>query len=952
MGRRRSRSFGADPNDASDGVGRLGSSGSLDTPVGSGHQDGLLPDEGAASDVPSGAGLVEVQAAALASVSDAVMITSRDGVIVWVNEAFVTMSGYTPGEAVGATPRLLKSGVHDAGYYRRLWETILAGRRWRSEVVERHKDGHHYRVVQTVTPIVDADGGVRYFVAVHENITELRSSQARLQALFDHALDGLVLYDDEARLLAANPAMSTMSGYTAEQMAHMTGADVVAEEALEAYEAAWQALRETGSARDVLPLVRADGQRIEAEFQSVADIVPGVHLSVVRDVTEQRRLQAAERFQSQLLDAMGEAVIATDPDGTVTYWNAAAEQLYGWSKSEAMGHSVGELTVAEPTRAQAAEIMQHVRAGKTWTGRYDVRRADGGLVPAWVTDAPIYDAHARLAGIIGISSDISELETARTRLAVRVRQQAAVAELGKYALAGDDPRAVGFEAERRVNEVLGSSFRAQMRWSLQADPAPGPDERDVLRLPVSADSALCVASTDGQAQLEADDEEFLRAVAHVVSAAARHHDATSALAHLATHDALTGLPNRTLFTDRLGLARAAATRTGRGYAVLFLDLDGFKTVNDSLGHEAGDEILRIVANRLRAVLRAGDTVARFGGDEFAVLCTDLDAGSTASEIARRIQQALVPPFDTAHGQLTLTASIGIVGGDGTSEPTGLVRDADTAMYAAKDNGRNRIEHFDPSLHELAHQRLAATTQLRDALAGDGVVVHYQPTIELATGRLVGVEALARLRDTDGSLLPPAAFIDIAEESGLIGALGLRVLETACADAAEWLVSDPDFMVSVNLSPRQFADSQLVDTITSTVQAAGLPAANLWLEITESAMLSNPQVHSVIHALRLLGVNFAVDDFGTGYSSLSHLRNTPVDALKIDRAFVDGLLDNPRDRALIVASLDLARAFGLTTVAEGVETESQRRELTRLGCRYAQGYLWSPPVAATLLTAML
>ena len=907
---------------------------------------------GAVGGLLQGGPLVKVQAAALASVSDAVMIIDREGVIVWVNEAFTKMSGYGAEEAVGATPRLLRSGEQDEAYYRRLWETILAGRRWRAEVVERRKDGSHYRVMQTVAPIVDEAGVPSYCVVLHETSTELQASQARLQALFDHALDGLLLHDDAGRLVDANPAISSLSGYTREQMTRMTLVDVLPEEFLEQHAANWQVLRESGSLRGSAPLVIADGTQVEVEFQWVADIVPGVHLVVVRDVSEQRRLQAAERFQAQLLDAVGEAVIATDLEGTVVYWNPAAERLYGWNRDEALGRDIVELTIAEPTREQAAEIIAQVGAGRTWTGHYDARRADGTLVPAWVTDAPFYDAQGRLAGIIGVSSDISELEAARAQLAERVRQQAVVAELGQYALHSDDPGALAVEAERKANELLDPSFRVQVRWSAHRGAGAVVEDDVALQVPIAAVGVLHVIRTDGEAQLDDDDERFVRAIAHVLSAAVRHQKATRELEHLATHDPLTGLPNRTLFSDRLELAGAAASRTADGYVVLFLDLDGFKTINDSLGHDAGDEILQIAATRLRGVVRPTDTVARFGGDEFAILCPALDTRSAADEFARRVQQALSAPFDTSHGHLTVTASIGIVLGDDTAEPARLLRDVDAAMYAAKDRGRNRIEHFDTHLHELANQRLKTTAHLRDAIASDRVVVLYQPSIELATGKLVGVEALVRLRHSDGSLLVPDTFIDIAEDAGLIGALGQRVLEIACTDAAGWLTTDPDFMVAVNLSAHQFTDQKLADTITLTLDAAGIPAANLWLEITESALLTGPQVHTAIRSLRLLGVNFAIDDFGTGYSSLAHLRDTPVDGLKIDREFVAGLLDSPRDRALIVASLDLARAFGLLTTAEGVETHPQRRELTQLGCRYAQGYLWSPPIAAEHITTMM
>ncbi len=680
--------------------------------------------------------------------------------------------------------------------------------------------------------------------------------------------------------------------------------------------------------------------------QTASDAV--VHRGSPRVLSGERLVEV----QAVALASVSDAVIATDLDDTVVYWNPAAERLYGWGTHEALGRDVAGLGLAQRAREQSAEIAARVRSGETWMGREDARRADGTLVAVWVTAAPFFDTDGRLAGVIGVSSEVSELEAARMRLAERVRQLAVVADLGQYALDSDDPWVLAVEAERKVNDLLGPSLRAQVCWSPHRGVGAVAEHGVLLQVPIAAVGVLRVTGVDGDARLEDDDEEFLRAVAHLISAAVRHQQATGELEHLATHDPLTGLPNRTLFTDRLGLARAAASRTGGGYLVLFLDLDEFKIINDSLGHEAGDELLRITAIRLQGVLRPTDTVARFGGDEFAILCPDLETRSAGAEVARRVQQTLAAPFDTSHGQLTVTASIGIVFGDAAAVPTELLRDVDAAMNAAKDRGRNRIEYFDTRLHELANQRLRTTAHLRDAIAGDGVVVHYQPSIELDTNRLIGVEALARLRQPDGSLLSPDAFIGLAEDAGLIGALGQRVLEIACADAAGWLAVDPDFMVAVNLSAHQFTDPHLADTITRTLEAAGVPAANLWLEITESALLTGPHVRTAIHTLGRLGVRFAIDDFGTGYSSLAHLRDTPVDALKIDRGFVAGLLDDSRDRALVVATLDLARIFGLLTTAEGVETPAQRRELTDLGCRYAQGYLWSPPVAAEHLTAML
>ena len=378
---------------------------------------------------------------------------------------------------------------------------------------------------------------------------------------------------------------------------------------------------------------------------------------------------------------------------------------------------------------------------------------------------------------------------------------------------------------------------------------------------------------------------------------------------------------------------------------------GLKAVNDGLGHDAGDEALRLVAERLRAVVRPADTVARFGGDEFAPLCPAIADESTASRLAERIRRALAKGLPTGSGTVGVTASIGIRLGDATTEGASLLRDVDTAMYAAKAAGRNRAEAFDAAMQEHAQHRFR-TAAVQAALDHDAVEVRFQPTIELATGRIVGVEALARIRSADGALIPPAEFISVAEETGLIGALGTAVLRRACREARAWLAIDPSFMLSVNLSPRQLSQPDVAETVEDALGEAGIHPSALWLEITESTLLAGPGVAAAMHRLRRDGIRFAIDDFGTGYSSLAHLRHTPVDMLKIDRGFVSGLHTDIADRALVSATIDLAHSFALAATAEGVETCEQLAELTALGCDYAQGYLWSPVADPATITSML
>jgi diguanylate cyclase (GGDEF)-like protein/PAS domain S-box-containing protein len=431
------------------------------------------------------------------------------------------------------------------------------------------------------------------------------------------------------------------------------------------------------------------------------------------------------------------------------------------------------------------------------------------------------------------------------------------------------------------------------------------------------------------------------------------------LAHQALHDPLTRLPNRVLFRDRLHHAVVRLRRHAGAVAVLFIDLDRFKLVNDGMGHEAGDAVLVEAGKRLSQATRAEDTVARFGGDEFTILCEDVDEAA-ARRVAEAVLEALAPPF--VHGGRTfhLGASIGVRVEDSAGQsPDELLRDADVALYAAKRHGRGRYELFSSEADDRQVDHLATDRELRVALSDGDLRLHYQPEIDLATGRIVAVEALVRWQHPERGLVPPGDFIPVAEESGLIVPMGEWILHEACAQLAAWRrdgVAEPDLRVAVNVSARQLSDPGLPRAVAQALGAAGLSGESLCVEITESAVIQDtPQALSNIHAIKDRGVQVALDDFGVGFSSLSQIRELPpVDVIKIDRSFTAGLGRSASDGAVVTAVLSLARSLKLTAIAEGVETDEQVELLTGLGCDVGQGFHFArpqpPEEAAALLAA--
>ena len=686
--------------------------------------------------------------------------------------------------------------------------------------------------------------------------------------------------------------------------------------------------------------------------------------------------------------------------------NDALCRLLGRTREDLIGCSPVDVTHPDDVAASRAVVARaHGGSGRQeFVKRYV--RPDGDVV--WAAVESLYVAGRRPGDgwFYGHILDITAQRASQEAVARQARQHAAIAALGRLALEEQELETVLDRASETVAATLdvelcevfevtprGSALRltagagwpeGQVRRALV--PA-GPETQvgytlaheapvvatDIASEPrfafpaaladVGARSGITVtigaragvwgvlgAHARAPRRFAQDEADFLRAVANVVSSAVDRNRVDEELRHRALHDPLTGLPNRALALDRLEGALARRRRDGRAVAVLMADLDQFKLVNDSLGHKAGDDLLVALAPRLQDAVRPSDTIAHLGGDEFLVVCEQLDGVHEAIRVAERVAQAINQPIVLAAGEHFITASIGIALADSAAAaPEDLLRDADAAMYRAKERGRGRYELFDDVLRRRVLLRMRTEGELRRGIAHGELRLVYQPVVELAGGTVAAVEALVRWQHPDRGLLSPADFIPVAEDSGLIGALGDWVLDTACRDVAAWqrrFPRDAPLHVCVNASPRELAHPAFPARVADLMERHGVAAGSLGLEITESVLMEEALAPvTMLASLREYGLGLLLDDFGTGYSSLAYLKRFPLDVLKIDRSFVAGLGRDEEDSAIVAAIVQMARALGLTVVAEGVERSEQLERLRELGCDRVQGFLLAEPMPA-------
>jgi len=707
---------------------------------------------------------------------------------------------------------------------------------------------------------------------------------------------------------------------------------------------------------------------LNAERRRYQDLLRGM-VSLVGPETGTVFCRAVAESVAQLLGASRVCVAQCDPD------NPQTARTLALAKPSGIAADI-TFDVSDPLAAATLEHGVYVvpndlayrypdqpwGAPKDGASFIGIRLEDGdgttlGLMGAVCREAITEDEDA--VALLRIFADRTAVELARLRREPHLLRAAAVLDNASEGIGFASEDGTLLEGNPALADLTGYSHEELTKYSLFEFITEPPTDaiHSVLTRDKCWRGEVTIERRDGGSlpawltltQLSHNEGRLAasRLVA-LVSDISEIRDSKAALEELANHDPLTGLPGRNLFHERLEHAIRTASQDDSAIALLFLDLDGFKDVNDSLGHSEGDALLREVARRLQSATRSSDTLARIGGDEFVILLEGLEGEEHARGAASRLLEAFHDAYDVAGHQIFLTASIGISfhPRDGTSAES-LIQSADTAMYNAKDAGKNQFHFFVPNLAERTFERITAVSALRDALEKDQFHLYYQPQVRITDGTVTGCEALVRWQKPDGRMAPAAEFIPVAERSGLINPLGERILEGACTQARQWLDEGLDFgRMAVNVATAQISRPAFADELLAIMERADLPGQRLTIETTESLFLEPHDVVSrTLAVLRDAGVEIAIDDFGTGYSSLAYLKRLPIDTLKLDKSFIQGITNDADDVSITQAMVGLARNLGMSVVAEGIETVDQEVFLATLNCPHGQGFRYSHPVSA-------
>ena len=826
----------------------------------------------------------------------------------------------------------------------------------------------------------EREQGVALLASLQQRERAWRDSEARFKALHDASFGGIAIHENGVNI-DCNQALAELSGYSVDELIGMDGMQLIAPE--------WRELVRRRTASDYrqayeIEGLRRDGRRCPLVVQGKSIPYRGrmVRVSEFRDISELRRsveaLRASEENLAITLHSIGDAVIATDAQGRVTRMNPTAERLTGWTYGEARGRPLSEVLriVDADTRQSVDSPVQRVMECGEVVGLADhtaLLARDGSEYRIADSAAPIRNARGEIVGVVLVFSDVTEKYLTEAKLhETQAILRAAMDQTPAGIAIADAPDGAlrymndaglsigGAGWQRAVAGQAARDFLASLPlFDLDGRPL-GCDEVPLARaarLGESGSREFKIRRADGDERIVASRAAPIRnAQGKVVAGISVFMDVTESkraedrIKNLAFYDQLTGLPNRRLFFDRLERALASRSRHPRQGALLFIDLDNFKALNDALGHDVGDLLLQQVGQRLLACVREGDSVARIGGDEFVVMLSglsaiDAEAASQAEIVGRKILAAINQRCEIALATYQGSASIGVALFESRVNVSELLKRADLAMYQAKASGRNALCFFDPKMQAMVHARTALEADLREAIRQEQFVLHYQPLVA-ASGDLVGAEALLRWQHPRRGLVAPGEFIPLAEETGLILPLGQWVLESVCRQLAAWSARPETarLVVSVNVSARQFHHEDFVSRVLAALEDGDADPRRLKLELTESLLVDDMEdVIAKMSVLQARGVGFSLDDFGTGYSSLSYLKRLPIDQLKIDRSFVSELLTDANDEAIVRTVVALGQSLGLAVVAEGVEHAAQQERLASLGCHCYQGYYFGRPL---------